>query len=126
MRGELAYALRRHYESDHKSKLAIYPLLLPGVTPAKLPPFLSTFQAEALPEQMDDGAYRGLAERLLSAVAADAEDGTAAPDDGVEPFPGLEAFDETNAQFYFGRQAEETLVLPIELQAHKIGRSART
>ena len=57
---ELSLAIKRHIEQD----LPIFPLLLPGVTQDSLPPFLATFQAEALPEHLSDIDYGRLAQRL--------------------------------------------------------------
>ncbi len=47
---ELSLAIKRHIEQD----LPIFPLLLPGIMPDSLPSFLATFQAESLPEQLNN------------------------------------------------------------------------
>ena len=46
VKAELLIATRRHFEND----LPVFPLLLHGVPPDNLPPFLSTIQAASLPE----------------------------------------------------------------------------
>jgi hypothetical protein len=102
VKAELNVALKRHVEED----LPIFPLLLEGVTPEALPPFLSTFQAQALPDQLPDDEYRALAGRLTAGgPGAASPAGPPMPLD-VCPFPGLEAFGEANAQFFVGRHKE--------------------
>lgn len=102
VKAELSVALKRHIEED----LPIFPLLLPGVTPDSLPPFLSTIQAESLPEPLDDIDYQGLAKRLSSGVLTSAPISASPVPSDVCPFPGLEAFGEKEAQFFVGRQKE--------------------
>ncbi len=101
---ELSIAIKRHF--DGNGDFPIYPLLLPGVTPEDLPPFLSLFQAERLPETLKADDYRRLAQHLSRVrEGAPPTDVTAiAPD--ICPYPGLEAYDEDSAQFYSGRQSE--------------------
>jgi len=99
---ELSLAIKRHIEQD----LPIFPLLLPGVTPDSLPPFLATLQAEPLPEQLSDIDYGWLAQRLTRGRADQPASATAAVPSDVCPFPGLEAFGENETQFFLGRQKE--------------------
>jgi hypothetical protein len=61
---ELSLAIKRHIEQE----LPIFPLLLSGVTPDSLPPFLATLQAEPLPAKLSDIDYGGLAQRLSHKV----------------------------------------------------------
>lgn len=102
VKAELSIALKRHVEQD----LPIFPVLLPGVTPDSLPPFLSTLQAERLPEHLVDIDYKKLAERLCFGVLAPAPISASTGLSDVCPFPGLEAFGEKEAQFFVGRQKE--------------------
>jgi formylglycine-generating enzyme required for sulfatase activity len=95
VKAELLVALRRHFEEE----MPIFPVLLPGVTAERLPPFLSVFQAASL----DRTDVRELAGRLLSAAGEAAHPEI---DEDVCPFPGLEAFEEDDARFFFGRQGE--------------------
>jgi formylglycine-generating enzyme required for sulfatase activity len=101
VKAELHIATRRHFEND----LPVFPILLHGVPPDSLPPFLSIFQAANLPEDLARCDFAELADRL-KAVPAAAEDARPAIDDGTCPFPGLEAFREDDARFFFGRQSE--------------------
>lgn len=99
---ELSLAIKRHIEQE----LPIFPLLLPGVTPDSLPPFLATLQAEPLPKQLSDIDYGSLAQRLFRRGSDQpAITAPVVPSD-VCPFPGLEAFGEDETQFFFGRQKE--------------------
>ena len=99
---ELSLAIKRHIEQD----LPIFPLLLPGIMPDSLPPFLATFQAESLPEQLSGVDYGSLAQRLASARAVQPVSSIPMVPSAVCPFPGLEAFGESDTQFFFGRQKE--------------------
>jgi hypothetical protein len=99
---ELSLAIKRHIEQE----LPIFPLLLSGVTPDSLPPFLATLQAEPLPAKLSDIDYGGLAQRLSHKVPGQVPLVTPAIPSDVCPFPGLEAFGEDEAQFFFGRQKE--------------------
>lgn len=99
---ELSLAIKRHIEQD----LPIFPLLLPGVTPDSLPPFLATFQAEALPEHLSDIDYGRLAQRLSRGGGDQPEIATPVVPNDVCPFPGLEAFGENETQFFFGRRKD--------------------
>jgi len=62
---ELQFALKRHIEGGD---LPIFPLLLPGVTPEDLPPFLSLVQARWLLNPISQENFTGLAEELQAAV----------------------------------------------------------
>jgi hypothetical protein len=99
---ELSLAIKWHIEQD----LPIFPLLLPGVTPDALPPFLATLQAEPLPEKPSEINYRDLAHRLARKVPGHVPLVTPPIASDECPFPGLEAFGEDNAKFFFGRQKE--------------------
>ncbi len=99
---ELSLAIKRHVEQD----LPIFPLLLSGVMPEALPPFLATLQAEPLPEQLSDIDYGRLAQRLSNERPAQPASATRVVPSDVCPFPGLEAFGENETQFFFGRQKE--------------------
>lgn len=95
---ELSYALKRHYEG----KMPILPLLLSGTTAEDLPPFLSTFQVRPLAAEPD---YQALANSLRNAVQ-EVADIQPQYDPEVCPFPGLGAYNEADAKFFFGRQIE--------------------
>jgi hypothetical protein len=97
---ELQVALRRHVEHD----LPVFPLLLPGIAPDDLPPFLATVQVRALPLDPAQGNFAALAERLNR--APDTAQRAPSLDTGRPPFPGLEAFQGEEAPFFFGRQVE--------------------
>jgi hypothetical protein len=62
VKAELDIAIKRHFDSN--GGFPIYPLLLSGVTPEDLPPFLSLFQAERVPAEPNADDYRRLAQRL--------------------------------------------------------------
>ena len=99
---ELSLAIKLHIEQD----LPIFPLLLPGVTPESLPPFLATLQAELLPDPLSDLDYGRLAQRLSRGHVAQPASAASSVPSSVCPFPGLEAFGENDTQFFFGRQKE--------------------
>jgi formylglycine-generating enzyme required for sulfatase activity len=100
-------ALRRHFEQG----LPIFPVLLPGVDPDALPPFLSLFQAERLAGDLSDVDYASLAERLDAKTGAG--DAPARLTPGTCPFPGLEAFQRDDAAYFFGRQVETLRALRL-------------
>lgn len=100
---ELQVALRRHWEDG----LPVFPLLLlPGITPEQLPPFLATVQARPLTLDPAQGDFAALAERLKRAQDKDSPLPAPGIDTGRAPFPGLEAFQGDDAPFFFGRQVE--------------------
>jgi hypothetical protein len=101
VKAELHIATRRHFEND----LPILPVLLHGVPPDSLPPFLSIFQAERLPEGLECLDFGALADRL-TAISGSADDARPPIHDDTCPFPGLEAFHEAEARFFFGRHSE--------------------
>jgi hypothetical protein len=101
VKAELGYALRRHFEED----LPILPLLTGGAGPEQLPPFLSIFQAESLPTDPDESFFARLAGRLREAALTTEKASRSKPSE-VCPYPGLEAYDENTAGFFFGRQTE--------------------
>lgn len=93
---ELTLAMKRHVEQD----LPIFPLLLPGVTPESLPPFLATLQAELLSDPLSDLDFTRLAQQLSrGATIQPTNAGSSSPSD-VCPFPGLEAFEEQDTPFF--------------------------
>lgn len=100
VKAELDLATRRHFEND----LPVFPLLLHGVTPDDLPPFLSVLQAQRLPEDLERFDFTELAARL--AAIPEVEQEARSEVEGTCPFPGLEAFREDEARFFFGRQSE--------------------
>lgn len=100
VKAELLIALRRHFEND----LPIFPVLLDGALPESLPPFLGIFQAERLSGSLNEVDFAGLAQKLLTAASIKVGDLLVKND--VCPFPGLEAFNEDDAIFFFGRQSE--------------------
>lgn len=102
---EFEYAFKRHIEQG----LPIYPLLLPGVTPEALPPFLSTIQAKMLPNSLSQLPYHTLAAELSGGVPANVSRFIPPHDPDVCPFPGLESFGEAEAPFFVGRQVRESI-----------------
>ncbi len=110
--GEVEAALRRHFDArDSASQLPIHPVLLPGASPASLPPFLALFQATAwapdatLPESST--APAGLADALKARQAAQETQLTI---DGC-PYLGLASFGEADARLFFGRRADTLAAL---------------
>ncbi len=99
VKAELTVAIKRHFEED----LPIFSLLLAGVMPENLPPFLSIFQSQSLPEDLDQVDYKTFTEALKLVSGADR---SISFGEDVCPFPGLEAFSEDDAPFFFGRQSE--------------------
>ncbi len=109
---ELDIALDRNTKA---ASYAIVPVLLPGVALGFLPPSLRRFQAFQLYDgwlQPRSDDLSALAERLLVCWTP-----TAATLTGLGPFPGLEAFDEELAGFFFGREAE------VRELVHLLGRT---
>jgi formylglycine-generating enzyme required for sulfatase activity len=111
VKAELSLALKRHFDSN--GGFPIYPLLLPGVTPEDLPPFLSLFQAERLPAEPEADDYRRLAHSLSSVPEVTQPATGPAIAQHICPYPGLEAYDEESARFYFGRQSETLEALSL-------------
>ncbi len=98
---ECEVALNRHLSPPGDApRLPIHPVLLPGVTPDALPPFLALFQAEhwspgsPLPAGLCDALKRGV-ERLHQGARFE----------GCL-FLGLGTFQRKDAALFFGRQAE--------------------
>ena len=103
VKAELYLAIKRHFEQE----LPIFPVLLPGVTPDAMPPFLEIFQAVRLPKDFTEIDYGALAQRLSGVSRGIQElDSSAEISKDLCPFPGLEAFGEQDARFFFGRQKE--------------------
>ena len=91
---ELRVAFRRHVEEE----LPILPLLLDGVSPESIPPFLSSnVQARSLPRDLDTFDFTELA----TEIRAKAEPTVAAVSDAC-PFPGLLPFEDDAANFFLG------------------------
>ncbi len=100
VKAELYIAVKRHFGED----LPIFSLRLPGVSTEDLPPFLGIFQSRSLPERLEGFDFASLAETLRAAgVGAQSAERL---DPETCPFPGLEAFREKDARFFFGRQSE--------------------
>jgi formylglycine-generating enzyme required for sulfatase activity len=104
---ELDVALKRHVDDG----LPIFTLLLPGVRPEDLPPFLATVQARAIPLDPSAADFTALAQALqrprppAPAVPVQTT--------GREPFPGLEAYQRADAPFFFGRELETLQALKL-------------
>ena len=81
VKAELHIATRRHFEKD----LPVFPILLHGVPSDSLPPFLSIFQAESLPEDLERFDFAELAERL-KAIPDTADDTRPAIDEASVHF----------------------------------------
>jgi tetratricopeptide (TPR) repeat protein len=77
----------------------IVPLLLPGVSPADLPPFLGRFEVIPLAEDWRLAGSVSLAR--LAAKLRPPREGTPR-----NPFPGLRAFDASMSAYFFGRSKE--------------------
>ncbi len=99
---ELDVALRRHVDDG----LPILPLLLDGVSPESMPPFLSLFQASRLPADLATFDFEALAAELCATAAP-----TVPPIIDACPFPGLVPFEEDAADFFLGRQSDTLALL---------------
>ena len=99
---ELGVAFKRHVDDG----LPILPLLLDGVSPESIPPFLSLKQARRLPADPGTFDFAALAAELRAATAPLPP----APLDRC-PFPGLVPFEEDAADFFLGRQADTLALL---------------
>lgn len=104
---EFEYALRRSVEGQ----LRMFPLLLPGVTPEALPPFLSTTQAKTLPADVSQIDFVALAAELSQSTRVELVLSHLPLSPETCPFPGLEAFGEAEAPFFVGRQKETLKVV---------------
>ncbi len=100
MRAEVECVLNR--QAVKGDEYRIVPVLLAGVTPEDLPELLGRFQAICLPDESDwiDAEF---VEEVRSHLHAEEQDDVGETEC---PFPGLEAFDESHARFFFGRSAE--------------------
>jgi formylglycine-generating enzyme required for sulfatase activity len=94
---ELGVAFKRHVDDE----LPILPLLLDGVSPEAMPPFLSLKQARRLPADISAFDFGTLATELRAV-----SEPTVAPFLEGSPFPGLLPFDENLADFFLGRQSD--------------------
>ena len=101
---ELSIAMKWHVEKG----LLLYPLLMRGVDPNTLPPYLSTIQAHTIPEELSGSSYfHQLANKLLQTTPGSSTPLEGNPElRGTCPFPGLEAFQEKETPFFCGRQRE--------------------
>src|SRR5262249_15521815 len=88
VKAELLIAIKRHFEQE----LPIFPVLLPGVIPDSLPPFLSIFQAVSLPNDLTAIDYAVMVQRLSGALGSQEPNPAETIPNDVCPFPGLEAF----------------------------------
>ncbi|MEN8131340.1 MAG: SUMF1/EgtB/PvdO family nonheme iron enzyme [Pseudomonadota bacterium] len=110
VKAELWLAFKHHFEYD----LPILPVLLAGVDPQGIPPFLSSIRIEHLPSRPTANDFAALVSVLQHsgprrrAYAMDL--GT-----GVCPFPGLEPFqhDQESSRYFFGRQVETLEMLRL-------------
>jgi tetratricopeptide (TPR) repeat protein len=96
VQAELEVALNRNAADP---AFRIVPLLLPGVSPADLPPFLGRFEVIPLAEDWRLAGSVSLA-RLAARLRP--------PREGAprNPFPGLRAFDASMSAYFFGRGQE--------------------
>lgn len=99
---ELGVAFKRHVDDG----LPILPLLLDGVSPESMPPFLSLSQARRLPADLSDFDFGVLAAELQAA-----SEPSAPPLYLGSPFPGLSPFDEDRKDFFLGRQTDTLALL---------------
>jgi hypothetical protein len=106
---ELDYAINRQ---ARQPDFLVVPLLLPGVGMQNLPSLAGLFQAlplEKLPTALGAAGFSRLRQEL------EGQAGARPPLLGSEkcPFPGLNAFDEDLARFFFGRDGEIRDVLEL-------------
>jgi hypothetical protein len=99
---ELGVAFKRHVDEG----LPILPLLLDGVAPESMPPFLSLKQARRLPADLSAFDFGGLAAELRTV-----SEPAVAPLLQGSPFPGLLPFDEDRKDFFLGRQSDTLALL---------------
>lgn len=97
---EVQYALKRHLSAVPEDRLPIFPVLLPGSEPDRLPPLLSLIQAtrwvpgEAVPPTLVESIHARAS--LLEPLPAF---------EGC-PYIGLDSFDAKRANLFFGRRQE--------------------
>jgi formylglycine-generating enzyme required for sulfatase activity len=106
---ELDYAINRQ---ARQPDFLVVPVLLPGVGVDELPPLVGRFQAiglEELPAALGAAGFSRLRQELESQAGAEPP----SLDPEVCPFPGLEAFDEGLARFFFGRDRETRDLLEL-------------
>lgn len=104
VKAELEVALDRNANDPG---FRIVPVLLPGVSPASLPPFLGRFEVVQLAEDWRLPGSISLA-RLIRKLRPPRE-GAAAK----SPFPGLRAFDTAMSAYFFGRSGELQQILRL-------------
>lgn len=97
---EVQYAMKRHLSPATEDQLLIFPVLLPGSDPERLPPLLSLFQAtrwvpgEVVPPTL----VESIRARVSMLEPLPAFEGC--------PYIGLDAFDAKRANLFFGRRQE--------------------
>jgi len=103
VQAECDLAVRKRVDSPG---FPIVPLVAQSFPPAELGGFLGRYQAVTLPADPAEwaGPLRTLAERLLESGAGETGGRDQRPT--TAPFPGLMAFDEAKAHFFFGRSEE--------------------
>lgn len=99
---ELGVAFKRNVDDG----LPILPLLLDGVSPESMPPFLSLRQARPLPADLSLFDFTALAAELRAV-----SEPTVVPLLQGSPFPGLLSFDEDRKDFFLGRQSDTLALL---------------
>ncbi len=98
LRAELDYALNRY---AREQDFPVVPLLLPGIDFDELKGFLVLFQGVQLESDLEESAA-DLARELKGQVP----ERWRPEQPEVNPFPGLKAFEENQARFFFGRDHE--------------------
>lgn len=105
-RREIAVAADR---SARDPGFRVFPVLLPGVPDpfdvSTLPPFLSTRKWVDFRNGIDDPNALGELVMAIKAESVDLKDNVEATSD-VCPYRGLQTFDEPDAEFFFGRDAD--------------------
>jgi hypothetical protein len=99
---EFGVAFKRHVDDG----LPILPLLLEGVAPERVPPFLSLKLARSLPADLTSFDFARLAAELHAVSGP-----TVSPVSKVPPFPGLPPLEEEAADYFLGRHADTLALL---------------
>lgn len=97
---EVQYAMKRHLSSVPDDRLPIFPVLLPGSAPERLPPFLSLIQATRWTPRDP------VPSTLVESIRARASVLEPLPAFEGCPYLGLDAFDAQRANLFFGRSPE--------------------
>lgn len=97
---EVQYAMKRHLSSGPDDRLPIFPVLLPGSEPERLPPLLGLIQAARwVPGE-------AISPTLIESIQARASMLEPLPAFEGCPYIGLDAFDAKRANLFFGRRQE--------------------